>query len=801
MAHTSFEFHTCPLADPDAVILGPNVRISVLTSRLLRLEFDPQGKFEDRPSQAFWFRHQMVPAFQKKQDSTVLEIETEHLRLSYRVSPNGFTSQNLSIEMKETGFIWHFGDSPASNLRGTGRTLDEANGPIRLEQGLVSRQGWVLVDDSRSLVFNSKDWLESRPVTGALDLYFFGYGHDYSGCLQDFTKIAGAVPMVPRWILGNWWSRYWAYTQAELKTLIEEFQTQEIPLSICIIDMDWHITQTGNASPGWTGYTWNRQLFPDPEAFIAWLHQQGLHTALNLHPADGVYPHEEQYPQMASAMGIDPASRQPVPFDISDSQFMRNYFDILHHPMEEKGVDFWWIDWQQGTNSKIANLDPLWGLNHLHFLDAGRNEKQRPFIFSRWGGLGNHRYPIGFSGDSIITWESLAFQPYFTSTAANVNYGWWSHDIGGHNFGVEDRELYTRWVQFGVFSPILRLHSTNNPYHERRPWGYDAEVLRITRNAFQLRHALIPYLYSMAWRNTQQSCPLITPMYYDDPEKEDAYHCPDQYRFGSELVVAPFLTPSNPDTRLSRGSIWLPEGDWFNFFDGEYYPGNAWYPLFGKLDDIPVFAQAGSIVPLAPFVKWGGIGNPEELTLVLFPGASHRFELFEDDGVSQDYKKGDYCLTTIEQTWSEAALQVTIQPVQGDRSDLPENRRYTLTWRGVSQPAKIEVTIDGTTLHPKTTYDAGNGTLTLEEISLKSESRLAARLIPQVGKSLLLKRDRRLETCRKLLWSFHCSPDLKKQIDARLEEILIHPGVLVAYERQLTEAQMGTLIQEIRKKG
>ena len=215
-----------------------------------------------------------------------------------------------------------------------------------------------------------------------------------------------------------------------------------------------------------------------------------------------------------------------------------------------------------GRTSGLPGLDPLWWLNHLHFYDLGAAAGiGGPFIFSRWGGLGNHRYPIGFSGDTVVTWESLAFQPYFTATAANVGYGWWSHDIGGHYGGIEDAELYARWVQFGVFSPILRLHSTNNPYQDRRPWGSgNAEMLRVTRDAMQLRHALIPYLYTLAWRNATEDVPPIRPMYYDYPESEEAYRCPQQYLFGTELIVAPFTSPARPRYAAGRQVVWLPEG-------------------------------------------------------------------------------------------------------------------------------------------------------------------------------------------------------------------------------------------------
>ena len=191
-----------------------------------------------------------------------------------------------------------------------------------------------------------------------------------------------------------------------------------------------------------------------------------------MHPAEGVHAHEAAYAAIAKRMGIDPAAELPVSFDPTDPDFVEAYLEELHHPLEDEGVDFWWLDWQQGGVTKVPGLDPLWLLNHLHFLDSGRDGR-RPLTFSRYAGIGSHRYPIGFSGDTHITWESLDFQPYFTATASNAGYGWWSHDIGGHFKGYRDDELATRWVQLGVFSPVNRLHSGLNPFNTKEPWRFD----------------------------------------------------------------------------------------------------------------------------------------------------------------------------------------------------------------------------------------------------------------------------------------------------------------------------------------
>ena len=776
-----------PLADPQAMVIGPKVRFTVLTSRLLRLEYGPTGEFEDRPSQAFWYRKQPVPEFSVEEKNDRYTLTTSHLQLNYMASEAGFTPETLSITLKESDAIWHFGDEDSLNLLGTARTLDNIDGALRLEDGLLSRSGYAVYDDTPRLVFNTDGWLEPRKASaGALDLYFFGFGQDAAACLGDFARVAGPAPMVPRWSLGNWWSRYWAYSAEDLLGLMDEFQARNVPLSVCIVDMDWHITDTGNASSGWTGFTWNRELFPDPPGFVAELHRRGLKTALNLHPADGIYPHEEKYPEMAAEMGIDPASKQPVPFDIADPKFTRAYFELLHHPKEADGVDFWWLDWQQGTLSGLPGLDPLWWINHLYFHDLGRAGMKQSFIFSRWGGLGNHRYPIGFSGDAHVTWDSLAFQPYFTATAANVNYGWWSHDIGGHMYGVEEPELYARWVQFGVFSPILRLHSTNNPFHERRPWGWDAETDRVASAALRLRHQLIPYIYAMAWRNHMHHLPLIRPMYHEAPAQEPAYVCPDQYLFGSELLAAPFITPIDPDVRLSRQVVWLPTGEWFDFFSGVSYAGDGWHAVYGSLDDIPVFAKAGAIVPLA---AEDGLSNPEQLIVHVFPGADNEFSLYEDDGLAA------HSITRIQQNWSADEWLVTVGAAEGETGHLPAKRTWVLYFRGAAAEMAVSANAGITT-----EYDIETKTLCVTAVPLPVTDPLTIQLTNPSG-SLLAPEDRLLEICQKLIAAFRMESLTKLNLFNQLPALIENPADLLQYELKLTASQLRALAEVLTSAG
>ena len=786
--------HLAPQADPAAVFRSGSFRVTVLDSRLLRLEFDPTGKFEDRASQSIWRRRCPVPeGLEVEMPGAGLRLRTSALELEYRGGRPG--PKTLSIHVAATGTTWHFGDPPASNLGGTLRTLDMVDGARPLPPGLLSRDGWAVLDDSGTPVLNPQTgWPAPRGAPkGALDLYFFGFGHDYPAALRAFSVLSGPAPLIPRWALGNWWSRYWEYSAGELLALMDDFRAHQVPLSVCIIDMDWHITRTGNRASGWTGYTWNRDLFPDPPAALRALHERGLKIALNLHPADGVWPHEEAYPAVARQMGLDPAQGKPVPFDITDPRFAAAYFECLHHPLEAEGVDFWWIDWQQGERTAIPGMDPLWMLNHLHYYDLARDGK-RPLIFSRFAGPGNQRYPIGFSGDTVVSWESLAFQPPFTAAAANIHYGWWSHDIGGHMLGIEDGELFARWVQFGAFSPILRLHSTKNAFQDRRPWAFDGETYRVVRDAMRLRHRWIPYLYTLGYRYAQESLAPLTPMAYGWPEEEDAYHCPGQYRLGSDLIAAPVTAPHDADTGLARRVVWLPEGEWYRLQDGAHFP-SGWHALHCRLDEIPLFARAGALVPLAAQPEHGVENAPEQMDLLAFPGADGSFTLYEDDGAAAPRA----AFTPLASRWSETDWSLTLGPAQCDGSVLPGLRRWTLLLRGVAPAAEWTVSVDGTALPVDGEYDRETGTLKVALPALPPTARIEARLRAAGG--IARREDARPRLLGNLLRAFRLPVDVKADLAAHLNDLLADPARLAFFRTRLHPAQVRALAEVLFEAG
>lgn len=357
--------------------------------------------------------------------------------------------------------------------------------------------------------------------------------------------------------------------------------------------------------------------------------------------------------------------------------------------MEEQGVDFWWLDWQSGGLSKVEGLDPLWVLNHYHYLDSGRDGK-RPMTFSRYAGPGSHRYPVGFSGDTIVTWASLAFQPYFTATASNIGYGMWSHDIGGHMMGIKDDEMAGRWLQFGVFSPVMRLHSSNSEFNAKEPWRYRKDIADMMKDFLRLRHRLVPYLYTMNYRAYEEDLPLVLPMYYDYPEAREAYEVPNEYFFGSQLLCAPITAPQISRLNVGKVKAWLPEGTWYDVFTGMRYRGGRMMNMYRGLSSFPVLVKAGAIIPMTEELE-SIQKNPVKMCLHVYPGGEGSFLLYEDDNETEDYKKGSFVKTPVTFSWNseEKTAELVIKAPQGNRELLPEKRNWKVIFHGI-EPCQTE---------------------------------------------------------------------------------------------------------------
>ena len=720
----------------EMVVRGEKYRISVLTERLIRLEYSKKGVFVDEKTQTIMNRDFETFRFRVEEKEDSLSIVTKYLRLIY--DKKEFSGEGLKINVSgnfgTTSSVWHYGDKNES-LKGTVRTLDTIDGATELGEGVVSKKLWSFIDDSKSMLLVDDDFV-IREDEEAIDIYFFGYGLDYKEALRDFYKLSGATPLLPRYSLGNWWSRYYKYTDESYLELLERFKREDIPFNVAVLDMDWHITDVDSKyGTGWTGYTWNKEYFKEPEKFLKELHERGYKITLNVHPADGVRAFEDSYKEFAKFMGVNIKNEDPVLFDIADKKFREGYFKYVHHKLEKQGVDFWWIDWQQGENSGKKGLDPLWLLNHLHYKDIQR-DKRRGLILSRYAGVGSHRYPLGFSGDTIITWDSLNFQPYFTATASNIGYSWWSHDIGGHMNGTRDDELFVRWVQFGVFSPIMRLHSTCNDFSGKEPWNYNDIANAIIKKYLRLRQRLIPYLYTMNLKTHKDGLPLILPIYYFEAENEKAYNYPNEYYFGEDLLVCPITEKGDELSKLSRVKAYLPKGYWVDIFTGIKYAGEREIELYRSLDDIAVFARLGSILPLDARKSGNEIDNPNELDLHVFAGADGSYSLAEDASELSDFVEKEWRYTEflgkakekfLDYNDKKYSYELNIEAVKNNIADAIKKRKYNIYLHGIKEYYSLEISAGNKSISPLAiSYDdkANALVINLDNISLDKEIRI-----------------------------------------------------------------------------
>jgi len=749
-----------PKASDGAEVVYGKARFTILTPRLIRMEWSEDSKFEDRATLGVVNRKLEVPYFKVKETRSKITIKTSEMTLVYEGSDR-FSKENLSVTFKMTGsgnktMTWYPGMDDSANLLGTARTLDHCKGDLKREvydKGVLSRDGWAVLDESTRHVFRPvendwKYWAANRPRGERQDLYFFGYGHDYTEALSDFVKISGRIPLPPKYTFGYWWSRWWEYSDFELIDLAEHFKSYNIPIDVMIIDMDWHETWTeiAAAAParngkgpgrdefgqriGWSGFTWKKELFPNPSNTMSELHRRGIRTSLNLHFNNGIQPYEEPYERFVKdylsrtskydgpegyvfgeephryrgykyTVG-EPGKKAPVAFRMCQLEWADAFFNSVIHPLEKAGVDFWWLDWQQWKASKyMKGLNNTFWLNYTFFNDKVRQSASlgirapRPMIYHRWGGIGSHRYQVGFSGDTYATWKVLAFLPYFTATASNVGYGYWGHDIGGFyppkDMTERNPELYTRWIQAGVFTPIFKTHSTKKDVMEKRFWVFP-EHFDAMKNAVRLRYDLSPYIYTAARQAYETGISMTRPLYYYWPEEDKAYERKEEFMFGDDILATVVCNPTDSLTGLAERSMWFPEGtDWYDVSTGKMYKGGSEHTLLYTINENPYFIRAGAVIPMAGPDIMNLQKQSPEIRLFVVPGLGEsRTSIYEDDGESQAYVS-EYAVTEVVKNTGDKQVTIKVSPRKGSFKGMLENRRVSLILDGFFAPSKVTV--------------------------------------------------------------------------------------------------------------
>lgn len=674
------------LANPETVIKDPNgkYRFTVITDSLIRIEYKESGEFVDSPTELVWFRNHPKPLFQVKEDSKYLQIETKFFRLQYEKGKSfegtKFNpAQNLKIELKSSDRYWYYNHPEVRNY-GTSDELIESKNK-KFKKGLYSGDGFVSIDDSKSLILGENGELLKRETVG-IDIYLFMYLKDFSECLRDYYMITGYPPLIPRYALGNWWSRNIAYDDELLKKLVDDFNEKEIPISVLLLNNSWHIEKY-NDKIAESGFSFDSEKFKNPEAMAKYLHRNGIRVGLSLNPKGGIYPFEDNYDKVTQYLETNEDGI--VPFNVFDPKFLDVYFKLLIHPLENKGIDFYSI------NSVIEDRNELWALNHYQFYDMSRNYKIRPMLLTSNAGIAEHRYPSLYSGKTTVSWDTLKAVPLFTASAANNGVSFWAHDIGGFHKGIEDDELYTRFVQLGVFSPILKFGSEAGKYYKREPWRWGVKTYSIVKDYLTLRHKLIPYLYTESYKYHKYGTPLVQPLYYKNPEMYDDVIYKNEYFLGSELFVCPII--SKKETLMNRviHRFFIPEGTWYDFVTGKKFPGGRNYVSFFKDEDYPVFAKSGGIIVMGRNENINDTTPPIDMEIHVFPGTNNAYELYEDDGISDLYKKDYFLKTKIEYNYLPNNYTVIIRAIEGKSNIVPEKRNYKIRFRNTKKANDVVI--------------------------------------------------------------------------------------------------------------
>lgn len=666
------------------IIKGEKYRFTVLTPRLIRMEYSESGIFEDRLTTLVVNRKTDKVDYNLKEDNKYLEISTSYFRLTYQKNKPFYsgkfdTMKNLKVELLNTDRIWYYGHPEIRNYGSPSNSLDDNTGKLKLKKGLYSVDGFASINDNSNIVTEDNKIIERDKNT--IDIYLFMYLKDFALCLKDYFLITGSPSLLPRYALGNWWSKNELYNDITLKDLIDDFNTKEIPLSILLLDTKWHLNEYKNKQYK-SGFTWNESLFSNPTKMISYLHKNGIRLGLNINPLEGILPYEENYEILARNYE---KNEDILVFNVLDDKTIELYFECLIHPLNNMGVDFFWIDCDTKKTKENALLD------YYHVNDMKKDYRRRPMLLSRNVTEAPHRYPVLYSGKTIVSWDTLKMIPFHNSSASNIGVSYWAHDIGGYYKGTEDNELYTRYVQLGVFSPILKFGADEGKYYKREPWKWSIKTYSIVKNYLQLRHRLIPYLYAEAYKYYKYGMPLVMPIYYKFPEMYDDANYRNGYYFGTELFISPIVSKKDYIMNRSIHKFFLPDGMWYDFVTGKKFPGGKNYISFFKEEDYPVFAKAGSIITLGNNENLNDTTPPKNMEIQIFPGRSNTYHLYEDDGVSELYKNNYYLLTEIDYNYMPNNYTVIIRPIDGKKGIVPDNRNYKIVFRNTKRANDVLV--------------------------------------------------------------------------------------------------------------
>lgn len=687
-------------------IRGKKFRFTILTDRLIRLEYNSNGIFEDKFTQRVIFRKFPKVDYQISQTDMLLQIVTPYFTLDYvKEKPFGsskFTpGNNLKITLNQTDRTWYYGHPEARNFGGIPYSLDNFSGNLKLEKGLYSTDGFAYLDDSNSLVLDENNNFIPRQEK-SLDIYVFMYKKDLGLCLQDYYTLTGYPMLLPRYALGTWWYKNTKYNYEELDKLTKHFIEEKTPLSAIVLGNSWHLDNDPLTMDG--NYLNANQLKELANKY-------NVKIGLTLNPELKVQENSLTYQNISNNIkdlkkeySFLPLSKQSL--DIYSAYGIRNFISM--------GFDSFVIDY---NNIKDKNTLAL--LSHYCYAMNSLLTSKRTVVFNRHHNISLHRNSIIFTGRTKVDWNTLSVLPRYNSTASNNAISYVAHAIGGYYGGIENYELYIRYLQLGVFSSMLVLASDDGLYYKREPWRWNQSVSSIIKKYLNLRNALIPYLYTESYIYHKSGSPIIQPLYYKYPKIYDEPNYKNQYFFGSEMLVCPITKKKNTIMNRVVQRMFIPEGVWYEFESGKKYLGNKYYMSFYKDEDYPVFCREGSIIPLS-------LDNTTELPInmevIVFPGSDGSYKLYEDDGITNNYKNNNYALTDLIFVYRKDSYELLIKNTSNP-GILPQTRNYRIRFKN-TKSANITITNGGIQVQGNSYLDKNDLIIDIPNIATSRELKI-----------------------------------------------------------------------------
>lgn len=676
------------ISDKDAYIIGQKYRFTVLSPRLMRLEYNKNGVFEDRATSLVINRAFPKTKYSISETDTLIQIDTGVFTLTYVKNAelkSTTLSSNIKAVINGTDKEWQLNSPEAKNLRGINFSIDSSKSKIVLDKGLYSLDGFCVIDDSKSLVLDENDYFMPRDKD-IMDLYLFMYNDDFEGCLTDYFTLTGYPNMIPRYALGAWWYKNDKYSDQDVLELVNRFSRENIPLSVFLFGDYWHDL--------------NNSYLPciNLSTVSSYLSGLGIRLGVTIDPTKEIKKGSNEYNAISGFISSNKFSF--VPFS---NDKIGLYFNVFINNLESLGVSVFSIDYNN-VQDKIG----LWKLNHYHY---GKNviKGQRGLILSRNPNIATHRYPIMWSGKTIVDWNTLNLLPRYNLQGYNMGISFIAHPIGGYAGGIEEDELYLRYIQFACFSPIFLLASEGGKYYKREPWKWNSIIKGHIIFYMNLRYKLIPYLYSESYDYHKTGHAIVKPFYYDYPKIIDEPLYKNQYFLGKNFFVAPITERKNQVIGRVMKKVFVPSGMWFDFLQGKNYVGDKTYNNFYRDEDYPIFVKAGAIVPLSGNIKED---IPSTLELAIYPLANGEYNLYEDDGTSINYDRGLYMITKFSYVYEKDNYVFKIS--RGEGKTLLSKRNYILRFKNTKNI--MEVNISDRMVNYRGYYDKDDFVIELSDV-------------------------------------------------------------------------------------